>query len=136
MTEPYCKALHSNLLKRSVIVMVGEFDEAMHRAFLKELYDYAKPKVLKDSWAEVLKRQRGVWEEKHYQGVTIHFEGDVYIHMPKWKSEVFVHEAYHATQFIMSDLSAEDEEVAAFVIEWIFGEICLGDRRPGAKESK
>lgn len=134
--EPYCKALHSNLLRRGVIVMVGEFDEAMRRAFLKELDGYAKPKVLKDSWAQVLERQRKVWEEKHYQGVTIHFEGDVYIHLPKWRPEVFVHEAYHATQFIMDDLSAEDEEVAAFVIEWIFEEICLGDRRPGAKESK
>jgi len=130
------KALHSDVFRRSVVVMVGELDDAMRRAFMAELRGRADAGTIREEWDKVVAACREIWEERPYQGVTAHVDGDTYIHLPKWKSPVFVHEAYHAMRYVMKDIGAEDEEVSALVMEWIFEEICLGDRRPGPMKEK
>ena len=117
------------------MVMVGELDDAMRRAFAAELRGHADAGTIRKEWGKVVAACREVWEERRYQGVTAHVDGDVYIHLPKWKSPVFVHEAHHATQFVMEDVGAEDKEVSALVMEWIFEKICLGGR-PGPMKEK
>lgn len=134
--RPYVKALHSDIFRRSVVVMVGELDDAMRHAFMAELRGRADTKVIREGWDKVVAACRETWEECHYLGVTTHVGGDTYIHLPKWQTPVFVHEAYHAMRYVMKDIDAEDEEVSALLIEWIFEEICLGDRRPGPMKEK
>lgn len=132
-TKPYVKALHSDVFRRSVIVMVGELDAGLRARFLAELRGRADPEVVRNSWDRVAEACRDTWKEKPYQGVTVHVSGDVYIHLPVWRLPVFVHEAYHAMRYVMSDISSSDEEVSALVIEWIFDEVCADGRRPGGR---
>jgi len=61
--------------------------------------------------------------------------GDVFVVLPEWDSRVFVHEAYHAAQAVLRIIGTQDEELGAFLVEWLFGEICW-DVRPGERKRR
>ena len=66
-------------------------------------------------------------------GFTVRDRGDVYIVLPKWDSRVFVHEAYHAAQAVLRITGTQDEELGAFLVEWLFEEICWGGKGKGKR---
>lgn len=57
-------------------------------------------------------------------GFTIKDGGDVYVVLPKWDPRVFVHEAYHAAQAVLRIVGTQDEELGAYLVEWLFEEVC------------
>lgn len=125
--EAIIKICGIDLLKRAVVVCVGS-KEAVEKKFLdpKTFKDYKLSKEeIKDTWDHI-KTEWNYADDKFgiSQGVTFAHGGDVFILMPKWDSRVFVHEAYHAAQAILRAINSSDEELGAFIIEYLFERVC------------
>lgn len=135
--KPFVTHLSSDVLRRSVIVVVGS-REATRPLFLKAFKGYEVTQAeLRKTWDKLCERATATSEEyPQWRGLTTAFDGDVYIVLPWWQRAVFVHEAYHATRAILRELGTDDEELGAYVLEWIYEGICGRDRPVRRKESK
>ena len=136
MTE-FARHLHSEVLRRSVVVACGD-PKAVYPRFLRAFrgFDVSRA-MLKETWGRLMT----AFEEHervspNLQGLTWHYEGDVYIYLPKWSTPVFVHEVYHATQAVLRDLDTHDEELGAYVQEWIYEQICGRNEPDREKEER
>ncbi len=135
--KPFVKVCFSNVLRRSVVVCCGTKAELKRLFFDPMTFDgYApSPKEHRETWARLEESWRSTVDEPDVGalGFTIRFRGDVFVVLPKWDPRVFVHEAYHAAQRILQEIGTDDEELGAYLVEWLFEEICPDGRRPGGK---
>ena len=125
--KPFVKVCESKVLRRAVVVCCGP-KPAVKKLFLDpKTFDgfglskqfLAKQwKVVEKAWNDVMGRPGGAL------GFTKRDGGDVYVVLPKWDSRVFVHEAYHAAQAVLRIIGTQDDELGAFLVEWLFEEIC------------
>lgn len=125
--KPFVKVCESKVLRRGVVVCCGP-KPAVRKLFLDPdtFYGFSlSKKFLARQWRVVEKAWRET-SESHggALGFTVVDEGDIYVVLPKWDSRVFVHEAYHAAQAVLRIIGTQDEELGAFLVEWLFEEIC------------
>ena len=121
--RPFVKNLCCEVLKRSVLVICGSRAEA--RPLFDRMASRYMPKQLRDeTWADVC----GTWdkareESPECRAITMSCHGDVYIIMPEWDLPVFAHEAYHAAQAVLRHAGTDDEELGAYLVEWMVGSV-------------
>lgn len=125
--KPFVKVCESKVLRRSVVVCCGPRAELKRLFFDPGTFDGfdPSPREHRETWRH-LERS---WDEADRSGggalgFTVPFRGDVFVVLPKWDSRVFVHETYHAAQAVLRMLGTDDEELGAYVAEWLFEEIC------------
>lgn len=123
--KPFCKGVDLGPFRRHVILLVGDMDECLD-AFAKS--EQLHPD--KDLVSRVSARlKEGLESYVKPLGIEFGEGGDSYIYLPEWNSEVFVHEAYHATHDILKYTYIEDPngEVGARLIGYIFEKFCRSD---------
>lgn len=125
-TKPFIKICESKVLRRSVVVCCGPKEKLKKLFFDPEtLRQYGlSERAQRANWQEIER----AWDETGLGsggalGFTLKYKGDVFIVMHEWDSSVFVHEAYHATQAVLRIVGTQDEELGAFLIEWLFEEL-------------
>lgn len=126
--KPFIRVCESKVLRRSVVVCCGT------KAELKRLFSDPKtfdrpapsPRGCRETWRYLEARWNETVDEPDVGalGFTTRFRGDVFVVLPKWDSRVFVHEAYHAVQFVLREIGTSDEELGAYLAGWLFEEIC------------
>lgn len=138
-TKPFIRVCESNVLRRSVVVCCGTKAELKKLFFDPKTFDglAPSPKEIRETWARLEKCWRETVDEPNVGalGFTVRLQGDVFVVLPKWDSRVFIHEAYHAARRVLQELGTDDEELGAYLIEWLFEEICWGER-PGGKRGR
>lgn len=99
--------------------------------FLKAFEGFdTTPRMLRGIWKRVEDEVAACFTERpDTQGMAFRLDGDVYIVMPEWSRSVFIHEAYHAAHKVLKEISSDDEELGAYVIEWLTDAI-LGRDEP------
>lgn len=130
--KPFIRVCESTVLRRSVVICCGP-REALKRLFLdpKTFGQYGLPKrVLRADW----RRIEQAWDDTgigsgRSLGFTLRHDGDVFVVLPKWDSRVFIHEAYHAAQAILRIIGTQDEELGAFLVEWLFENLCWKEKK-------
>lgn len=136
--KPFIKVCESEVLRRSVVVCCGPkpavrklfFDPATFDGFnLSKKFLAKQWRIVETNWDESCGGRRGAL------GFTMRDGGDVFVVLPKWDSRVFVHEAYHAAQAILRLVDTQDEELGAYLVEWLFEKICWAPPKQG-KEGK
>ena len=137
--KPFVKVCESKVLRRSVVVCCGPKAE-LKRLFLDpKTFDGFEPapKEHRATWAFLESKWRETVAEPGVGalGFTARFRGDVFVVLPAWDSRVFVHEAYHAAQAVLREIGTDDEELGAYLAEWLFEEICWGVR-PGERKKR
>ena len=125
--KPFVKVCESKVLRRGIVVCCGP-KPAVRKLFLDprtfDGFNLSKQflarqwRTVEKAWDEVLEEPGGAL------GFTKRDGGDVFVVLPKWDSRVFVHEAYHAAQAVLRIIGTQDEELGAFLVEWLFEEIC------------
>ena len=125
--KPFVKVCESKVLRRGVVVCCGP-EPVVKKLFLDPKtfprFDVSKQllvkqwRIVEKAWRETSESPGGVL------GFTVRDGGDVFVVLPKWDSRVFVHEAYHAAQAVLRIIGTQDEELGAFLVEWLFEEIC------------
>ena len=125
--KPFVKVCESKVLRRGIVVCCGP-KPAVRKLFLDprtfEGFGLSK-RFLAKQWRVVEKAWNDVCGDPGgASGFTVRDGGDVYVVLPKWDSRVFVHEAYHAAQAGRRIVGTRDEELGAFLVEWLFEEIC------------
>jgi hypothetical protein len=137
--KPFVKVCESKVLRRSVVVCCGTKDELKKLFFDPKTFDgfEPSPKEHRETWAQLEDGWRKTVDEPDVGalGFTMRFRGDVFVVLPKWDSRVFVHEAYHAAQRMLQEIGTDDEELGAYLVEWLFEEICWGEG-PGERNTK
>ena len=131
--KPFVKVCESKVLRRSVVVCCGAKAELKKLFFdPKTFAGFAlKPEEHRETWAYL----EGEWDQtigdpdNPALGVTTTYRGDVFILMPEWDSRVFVHEAFHAAHAVMRIIGTQDEELGAFLVEWLFEELCWHEQK-------
>ena len=112
----------------------GVLREELKRLFLDpKTFDGLEPspKEHRETWAHLAKE----WDQAaDANGFTTWHKGDVFIVLPRWDSCVFVHEAYHAAQAMLRYVATNDEELGAYLVEWLFEEIICRDGRPAGRK--
>ena len=135
--KPFVRVCESKVLRRSVVVCCGTKAELKKLFFDPKTFDGFAPslKEIRETWAQLEESWRITVDEPNVGalGFTIRFQGDVFIVLPKWDSRVFVHEAYHAAQRVLQELGTNDEELGAYIIEWLFEEICWSGEGKGKR---
>ena len=133
--KPFVKVCESKLLRRSVVVCCGTKAELKKLFFDPKTFDGFEPapKEHRETWAQLEESWNRTVDEPDIGalGFTIRFRGDVFIVLPKWDSRVFVHEAYHAAQRVLQEIGTDDEELGAYLVEWLFEETCWGRGEKG-----
>ena len=129
--KPFVKVCESKVLRRSVVVCCGPKAE-LKRLFLDpKTFDgfEPSPKEHRATWAQLEDSWRKTVDAPDVGalGFTMRFRGDVFVVLPRWDSRVFVHEAYHAAQRILQEIGTDDEELGAYLVEWLFEEICWSE---------
>ena len=125
--KPFVKVCESKVLRRGVVVCCGPKPD-IRKLFLdpktfpgfgfSKRFLAKKWKVVETAWDDACGAPGGAC------GFTAGSGGDVYVVLPKWDSRVFVHEAYHAAQAVLRMVGTQDEELGAFLVEWLFEKIC------------
>ena len=133
--KPFVKVCESKVLRRGIVVCCGP-KPAVKKLFLDPKtfpgFDFSK-RFLAKQWRVV----ETAWDDAYGApgkacGFTAGSGGDIYVVLPKWDSRVFVHEAYHAVQAVLRIIGTQDEELGAYLVEWLFEEICwLGGGKKG-----
>lgn len=130
--KPFIKVCESKVLRRSVVVCCGPkeklktlfFDPEMLRQYgLTEKSQRANWRKITQAWDEARAEPGGA------RGFTLMYEGDVFVVLSEWDSRVFVHEAYHAAQAVLRIIGTQDEELGAFLVEWLFEELCWKEKK-------
>jgi hypothetical protein len=134
--KPFVRVCESRVLRRGIVVCCGP-KPSVKKLFLdhetfsgfncSKRFLMERWRVVEKAWDEVCGEPGGA------QGFTIKDGGDVYIVLPKWDSRVFVHEAYHATQAVLSIIGTQDEELGAYLVEWLFEELCWTPPKQGKR---
>lgn len=132
--KPFVKVLRCEVLKRGVVVVCGSlsetrplFDRATSQAVSRKQRD-ATWLAICDSWRESREESPGC------QAITVSRHGDAFIVMPRWSLPVFAHEAYHAAQAVLRCVGTTDEELGAYLVEWMVGTVATAVRRMGRGE--
>lgn len=134
--KPFVKVCESEVLRRSVIVCCGAKAE-LEKLLAGASKGYRLSKADADeTWGHL----EGCWAdtidgEHKALGFTTRFHGDVFVVLPEWDSRVFVHEAYHAARLVLKEASSDDEELGAYLIEWLFEKVCWCGC-PGGKKGR
>ena len=130
--KPFIKVCESAVLRQSVIVCCGPkeslknlfFDPETFRQFnLSKRFLRANWRRIEEAWDETGTGSGGAL------GFTLKYKGDVFVVLPEWDSRVFVHEAYHAAQAVLHIVGTQDEELGAFLVEWLFEELCWKEKK-------
>lgn len=131
-TKPFIKVCESVVLRRSVVVLCGPKEKIKRLFFDPEMFrQYELPeRVRRANWRKIERAgdEVGVWTGD-VLGLTLKDGGDVFIVLPEWDSRVFVHEAYHAAQAVLRIIGTQGEELGAFLVEWLFEELCWKEKR-------
>lgn len=127
-TKPFIRVCESDVLRRSVVVCCGSREQVRKLMLDPKTFQGLglSQSVLNDTWRTVAQTWDAACNDAGGAlGFTMHYKGDVFIVLPKWDSRVFIHEAYHAAQAVLRLVGAtEDEELGAFLVEWLFEKIC------------
>lgn len=125
--SPFVKVCESKVLRRSIVVCCGP-KPSVKKLFLdpetfsefncSKRFLIEKWRVVEKAWDDVCGAPGGAL------GFTVSDGGDIFVVLPKWDSRVFIHEAYHATQAVLRIIGTQDEELGAFLVEWLFEEVC------------
>ena len=121
--KPFVKNLCCEVLRRSVLVICGSLENA--RPLFDRMASKFMPRKLRDeTWADI----RGAWDKAREESpgcraITMSCHGDVYVVMPEWSIATFAHEAYHAAQAILRHVGTDDEELGAYLVEWMVGSV-------------
>ena len=136
--KPFVKVCESKVLRRGIVVCCGP-KPAVKKLFLdpktfpgygvSDRFLKSQWRIVEDAWRKTSECPGGAL------GFTVRDGGDVFVVLPKWDSRVFVHEAYHAAQAVLHIIGTQDEELGAFIVEWLFEEICWNEG-PGGKEKR
>lgn len=137
--KPFIKVCDSEVLRRGIVVCCGPRPD-VRKLFLDpgtfEGFDLSK-RFLAKQWRVVERAWDAACGDPGWaSGFTVRDEGDVYIVLPKWDSRVFVHEAYHAAQAVLRIIGTQDEELGAFLVEWLFEKICWAPPNKDRKKGK
>ena len=126
--KPFVRVCESKVLRRAVVVCCGAKAELKRLFFDPKTFDgfALSSRALRGTWRHLETAWRGAVDDPDAGalGFTTQFRGDVFVVLPKWDSRVFVHEAYHAVQFVLRETGTSDEELGAYLAEWLFEEIC------------
>lgn len=127
--KPFVKNLCCEVLKRSVLVICGGRSEA-RPLFDRMASRYMSKKLRDETWADVC----GAWDKAREESpgcraITMSCHGDVYVVMPEWSLPVFAHEAYHAAQAVLRHVGTDDEELGAYLVEWMVGSVAETARK-------
>lgn len=134
--KPFVRVCESMVLRRCIVVCCGPKPsvkklfldpETFHGSSCSKRFLMEKWRVVEKAWDKVCGEHGGAY------GFTLKDEGDVYVVLPKWDSRVFVHEAYHAVQAVLSIIGTQDEELGAYLVEWLFEEICWSPPKQGKR---
>lgn len=139
--KPFVKVCDSEVLRRGIVVCCGPKPDVKKLfldpgTFERLGFSFSKRflakqwRVVEKAWDDVCGDPGGA------SGFTVRDEGDVYIVLPKWDSRVFVHEAYHAAQAVLRIIGTRDEELGAFLVEWLFEKICWAPPDKDKKEGR
>jgi hypothetical protein len=118
--KPFVENLSCDVLKRSIVVICGEWAKTW------PLYDrmaskYMSKKTRQEIWAGICEEwDKACRESPGCRAITAVEHGDAYIVIPEWRLSVFSHEAYHAVQAVLREVGTSDEELGAYLTEWIF----------------
>ena len=135
--KPFARICESRVLRRSIVVLCGPKVE-LKRLFFDPEGPFRDFDVSCAAHRRTWRKLEDAWHctvdspDCASLAFTMAYRGDAFIVMPKWDSRYFVHEAYHAAQALLRAVGTEDEELGAYVVEWLFEEICW-DERPGGK---
>ena len=133
--KSFVKNLCCEVLKRSVLVICGEWVKTW------PLYDrmaskYMPKKTRQEVWANICEAwDKACKESPGCRAITMSCHGDVYVVMPEWSLPVFAHEAYHAAQAVLRHVGTDDEELGAYLVEWMVGSVAETARKT-SKEKK
>lgn len=138
--KPFIRICDSKVLRRGIVVCCGPRPDVKKLfldpgTFERLGFSFSKQflakqwKIVEKAWNDVCGDPGGAL------GFTVRDGGDVFVVLPKWDSRVFVHEAYHAAQAVLRIIGTQDEELGAFLVEWLFEEICWTPPKRG-KERK
>lgn len=125
--KSFVKVCESKVLRRGIVVCCGPKPvvrklfldpKTFSRFNLSKRFLAKQWRIVEKAWDEILGEPGGAL------GFTVRDGGDVFVVLPKWDSRVFVHEAYHAAQAVLRIIGTQDEELGAFLVEWLFEEIC------------
>lgn len=134
--KPFVKVCESKVLRRGIVVCCGPKPvvkkmfldpKTFPRLGLSKQFLAEKWEVVDKAWDNVCGEPVGAI------GFTVQDAGDVYVVLPEWDSRVFVHEAYHAAQAVLRIIGTQDEELGAFLVEWLFEEICWAPPNKGKR---
>ena len=133
--KPFIKVCESKVLRRSVLVCCGTRQE-LKRIFLDPKtfrgLTVTKDQIEKD-WRVIEESWDAATEGYCALGFAIRLNGDIVIVLPEWDSRVFVHEAYHATRRVLEEIGSDDEELGAYIIEWLFESVCWDEPKKRRK---
>lgn len=119
----FCRCVHIDMFRCSVIVLCGDLDSPELRKAYEKEHDRTMAKTA-PSYDEVVSTIKDYTRE--YIGLScIRDNADCYLYLPEWSCTCFIHEAYHAATGIMNrrDVVDSSTEVGAYLIEYLFGEI-------------
>jgi hypothetical protein len=120
-----------------VVVCCGTKAELKRLFFNPKTFDgfAPSPREHRETWRHLEAKWRETVDAPDVGalGFTTRFRGDVFVVLPRWDSRVFVHEAYHAAQFVLREIGTSDEELGAYLVEWLFEELCRGRGEEGKR---
>ena len=134
MKGPFIQLCEADILRRSVIVCCGKKD-ALEQIFFDPEGPFKGFDVThadhSAAWAHLAK----AWDEhvenpgKDVEGVAANgfcyaYGGDVFLVMPEWSRHKFVHEAFHAAHAMLRIIGTDDEELGAYLAEWLYEQLC------------
>ena len=119
------------MLKRSVLVICGSLTET-RPLFDRIASKYMPKKTRQETWASICENwDKARKEAPECTAITMSSHGDAYVVMPEWSLPVFAHEAYHAAQAILRYVGTDDEELGAYLVEWMVGAVAETARKAG-----
>lgn len=141
MNAPFVRVLDNETLRRSAVVCCGGLAALKSLFFDPRTFEAYETKTgaLGRTWRHLEKCWREVFGNggAGALGLTTEYGGDMYIMLPEWDSRVFVHEAYHAVQgMLRATGTQDDEELGAYLVEWLFEKICWSPPKAGEAKRK
>lgn len=104
-------------LRSSVVLLVGEQSTNLLTSHRKIVNPNLTNKKIEDIKCSILD---GMYPGN--KGVAFECDGNFYIYMSEWSTEVFLHEAYHVVnrKLKMADIVDSNGEVGARLIEYLY----------------
>lgn len=123
--SPFVEVVTLDVFNRSVITIVGtrEEIEGTFRRGRTSLLKGGNAETFVKQWPKAKEQIRKADEEHGCgpcSGCCFNLDGDVYVWLPEWHAEVFVHEAFHAAELVRKEIDSKCPEVGAYVCAHLY----------------